>query len=126
MNESREGLLSAGGILSIIAGAFEIIVGGALVVWGIVGCLPFWESPRLLPPNCGGALTIHMFPMVSWIFIGGGILVVLGIIAIAGGISAVKMKSFGLSLAGAICAFIPFNILGLLAIIFVSLGKREF
>jgi len=124
MNESREGLLSAGGILSIIAGAFEIIVGGVLVVWRIVGRLPFWESPRLLLPNCGGAFIMHMFPM--WMIIGGGILVVLGIIAIAGGISAVKMKSFGLSLAGAICAFIPFNILGLLAIIFVSLGKREF
>jgi hypothetical protein len=61
-----------------------------------------------------------------WWIIGGGILVVLGIIAITGGISAIKRKSFGMSLAGAICAFIPFNILGLLAIIFVSLGKREF
>jgi hypothetical protein len=124
MSEDRGGWLSAGGILSIIVGAFEIIGGGALVVWGIVGCVPFWESLCSLPPHYGGDLSMHIFPM--WIIIGGGILVALGIIAIAGGTSAVKRRSFGLSLAGAICAFIPFNILGLLAIIFVSLGKREF
>jgi len=124
MSEDREGLLSAGGILSIIVGVFEIIGGGALVVWRIVGCVPFWESPSLLLPNYGGACIMHISPM--WWIIGGGILVVLGIIAITGGISAIKRKSFGMSLAGAICAFIPFNILGLLAIIFVSLGKREF
>jgi hypothetical protein len=56
----------------------------------------------------------------------GGLLLVLGIIAIAGGISAVRRKSFGLSLAGAICALIPLNLLGLLAVIFVSLSKKEF
>ena len=124
MSEDRGGWLSAGGILSIIAGAFEIIGGGALVVWGIVGCVPFWESLCSLSPNYGSDLSMRIFPM--WIIIGGGILVALGIIAIAGGISTVKRRSFGLSLAGAICAFIPFNILGLLAIIFISLGKREF
>jgi len=124
MSEDRQGLLSAGGILSIIVGAFEIIGGAALLFWGIVGCVPFWESTCSLLPNYGGVLMMHIFPM--WVIIGGGILVALGIIAIAGGTSAVKRKSFGLSLAGAICAFIPFNILGLLAIIFISLGKREF
>jgi len=124
MNEDRGGLLSAGGILSIIVGAVEIISGGALVVLGIIGYMPFWESLCPFLPNSGGALSMCIFPM--WAIIGGGVLVVLGIIAIAGGISAVKRKSFGLSLAGAICAFIPFNILGLLAIVFVSLGKREF
>jgi len=124
MNEDRGGLLSAGGILSIIAGAVEIISGGALVVLGIIGYMPFWESLCPFLSNTGGALSMCIFPM--WAIIGGGVLVVLGIIAIAGGISAVKRKSFGLSLAGAICAFIPCNILGLLAIVFVSLGKREF
>ena len=61
-----------------------------------------------------------------WLIIVGGLLLVLGIIAIVGGVSAIRRKSFGLSLAGAICALIPLNLLGLLAVIFVSLGKREF
>jgi hypothetical protein len=56
----------------------------------------------------------------------GGLLLVLGIIAILGGVSAVRRRSFGPSLAGAICALIPLNLLGLLAVIFVSLSKKEF
>jgi len=52
----------------------------------------------------------------------------LGIIAIVGGISALRRKGFGLSLAGAICALPSpiLVILGILAVIFVALGKREF
>lgn len=56
----------------------------------------------------------------------GVILAVLGIVAIIGGISVIKRRSFGLSPAGAICALLPINKLGILAIIFVSLGGREF
>jgi hypothetical protein len=52
-------------------------------------------------------------------------LLALGIVAIIGGVSAIRRKSFGLSLAGAICA-LPSNILGILAVIFVSVSKREF
>jgi hypothetical protein len=49
----------------------------------------------------------------------------LGIVAIVGGVSAIRRKSFGLSLAGAVCA-LPSVILGILAIVFVALVKREF
>jgi hypothetical protein len=56
----------------------------------------------------------------------GGILLVLGIVAIVGGVSAVRRKSFGLSLVGAICALVPINLLGLLAVVFVSLGKSDY
>jgi len=50
---------------------------------------------------------------------------VLGIVAIAGGVAALRRRSFGLSLAGAICS-LPSAILGILAIIFVSVSKKEF
>jgi hypothetical protein len=55
----------------------------------------------------------------------GFVLAALGIFAIIGGVSAIRRKSFGVSLAGAICA-LPSVILGILAVIFVSLSKREF
>jgi hypothetical protein len=45
--------------------------------------------------------------------------------AIVGGISALRKKRFGLSLAGAIC-ILPTVLLGILAVIFIALGKREF
>jgi hypothetical protein len=129
MEEGRGGLLSAGGILSIIVGAFEVIGGGIMVAVALVGLsIPLrpWLS-SLLPDVSGGWYehSIVVFPILS-IIIMGGVLLALGIIAIVGGVSAIRRKSFGLSLAGAICALIPLNLLGLLAVIFVSLGKREF
>jgi len=119
----RGGLLSAGGVLSIIVGAFEVIGGGVMVALVCLRTpLGLWLLPCL--PRFGGACSMADFPI--WSIIVGGLLLVLGIIAIAGGFSAIRRKKFGLSLAGAICALIPLNLLGLLAVIFVSLGKREF
>jgi len=114
----KGGLLSAGGILSIMAGIFEINAG---VIFSLGGCTPWslWLFPFLpgfwweaFMSYCGTGIT-------------GGLLLALGILAVTGGISAIKTKSFGLSLAGAICA-LPSGLLGILAVIFVALGKREF
>jgi len=123
MDEGRGGLLSAGGVLSIIVGAFEVIGGGVMVA---LVCLrmPFMLWLLQCLPRFGGACSMADCPI--WLIIVGGLLLVLGIIAIVGGVSAIRRKSFGLSLAGAICALIPLNLLGLLAVIFVYLGKREF
>jgi len=52
--------------------------------------------------------------------------IVLGIVAIVGGIYALKRQKWGLVLAGCICALFPWFILGLPVIIFVVLGKGEF
>ena len=127
----RGGLLTAGGILSIIEGVFRVIGGAGIAVLCATGWLakmselPFFSGRGFL---FGTELVPGV--ILSWLgmsgIVIGIILAVLGIVAIAGGISAIKRSSFGLSLAGAICAFIPFHLLGLLAIIFVSLAKREF
>jgi len=124
---SRGGLLTAGGALSIVAGAFKVIGGGIMVALVSLDIpLRQWLS-SFLPGSTGGWVGFELWPVVPiWLTIIGGLLLVLGIIAIAGGVSAIRRKSFGLSLAGAICALIPLNLLGLLAVIFVSLGKREF
>jgi hypothetical protein len=121
-SNSKSGLLTAGGVLSIIAGVLELIGGGLVVGTGIYTIIggSLWPSPRI--------------PWVQWceigvvpaIFIIVGILIlVLGAIGVAGGISAVNRKSFGLSLAGAICV-LPTALLGILAVIFVSVSKKEF
>ncbi len=121
--DDRGGLLSAGGVLSIVAGAVEVIGGGAMVT---LACLEMPLRRWLLTcfPRFGGTCGVAGVPI--WAIVVGGLLLVLGIIAIIGGVSAIRRNSFGLSLAGAICALIPLNLLGLLAVIFVSLGKREF
>ena len=54
-------------------------------------------------------------------------LIILGIVAIVGGIYAIRRKVWGMALAGAICAlFSVFGVLGILSIIFVSLSRKEF
>ena len=123
----RGRLLRAGGILSIIAGAFRVIGGAGIAVLCATGCFAKVCELPLFPGHgfrCGAEFDLG--GILTWLTVIGIILGVLGIVAIAGGISAIRRSSFGLSLAGAICAFIPFNLLGLLAIIFVSLGKKEF
>jgi hypothetical protein len=109
---------TVGGILSIIAGVLSIL-------WGIfVGTEWLGSWPPLTA-------------------------IALGIIAIVGGIYALRRRRWGLALAGSICSLIgceifrlvplffswvlsshPYlfdaTILGILAIIFVLLGKHEF
>ena len=96
---------TAAGILCIIAGAIGVITGIVVaVVGGIIGA----------------------FFGVAWGAFGVPS-IILGIIAIVGGSYALRRKIWGLALAGSICALLgPWVILGILAIIFVSLGKGEF
>ena len=94
------------GILAIIAGALQVIVGAVFAIGvgfgaGIIGL--GWLSAIFTP------------------------LIIFGIIAIVGGIYSLRRKIWGLALAGSIFALIgPWFILGILAIIFVSLGRGEF
>jgi len=120
----RSGLLSAGGVLSIVAGISQIISGVSLVVNAeFPSSLSYMLSEMLFLPFLPEAWR-PTFVSGLTVFIGwcAG---VLGILAVVGGISAIRRKRFGLSLAGAICA-LPSVILGILAVIFVALGKREF
>jgi len=108
---------TAAGILTIIAGFLGLLIGiGLAVGLGMAGI---------------------MIGMIQG-FPGSGLLVliavpgiILSIVAIVGGIYALRRRLWGLALAGAICSLlftIPFLgwILAILAIIFVSLGKGEF
>ncbi|HXZ95259.1 MAG TPA: hypothetical protein VEG28_05040 [Dehalococcoidia bacterium] len=119
----RSGLLTAGGILSIIGGAFEVI-GGVIMIVLPMG-IRILLRLALLPLHPGGWWERIIPVLPTWLIILGVPFLVLGIVAIVGGISALRRESFGLSLAGAICA-LPSHILGILAIIFVSLSKKEF
>jgi hypothetical protein len=120
----RSGLLTAGGVLSIVAGALHIIV--VLVLAGLAAAGLIW----------GG---FHPFPYIPWMqehlgllipagLIGVGVfLLALAIVAVVGGVFALRRKSFGMALAGAICALLgPTILLGVLAVIFVAASRREF
>jgi hypothetical protein len=96
---------TVGGILAIIAGALQVIAGLVVAIFGSI--FTFW--------------------IMGWFGVIGVPLIVFGIVAIIGGIYALRREVWGLALAGSICALIgPWFILGVLAIVFVSLGKGEF
>jgi hypothetical protein len=135
----RSGLLTAGGILSIIGGALEVAGGGIMVALVIA----HRELFKLAPPGTYPGIRSSLFGDVDliWLTTVGVPLLVLGAAGIAGGVSALRRMSFGLSLAGAICALpsvifglylagaisaLASLILGILAVIFVALRKREF
>jgi hypothetical protein len=120
---SRSGLLTAGGVLSIIGGGLEVIAGGLAALAVVIlralfgrGLLPFDPGPWF-----------DRVPVLApfWSIIIGLPIFALGVVAIIGGVSAVRRKSFGLSLAGAICA-LPTIILGILATIFIAVSKSAF
>jgi hypothetical protein len=121
---SKSGLLTAGGVLSILGGVLELIGGGVVMGIGIQNIIggPFWFIPDI-PSFPGKEIVAGVIPAI--IIIVGILILALGAIGVAGGISALNRKSFGLSLAGAIC-ILPTAILGILAIIFVSVSKKEF
>ena len=129
---SKSGLLTAGGILSLVAGILQINSGV-----GLIGCCLSWSFIEDFPlfitflPGFWPILNQHILRLfglgyvpIGWV-ITGAFFVILGIVAVVGGISAIRRKRFGLSLAGAICALLS-GLMGVLAVIFVVLGKREF
>ena len=123
---SKSGLLTAGGVLSIIAGALEVI--GGLIIAGLTIGIRILFRLAIVPADPGdwfGHIMPFMPVIPMWLIIVGVPLFALGIVAIVGGVSALRKRSFGLSLAGAICA-LPVAPLGILAVIFVSLSNREF
>jgi hypothetical protein len=98
------------GILDIIAGGFGLIA--ALVFIFIGGIMRFMpDVPTFLFP---------IFTALSIPF------AIIGILAIVGGVYALRRKIWGLALAGSIAAFFPSWILGLTAIVLTALSKNEF
>jgi len=119
-NGDRSGLLSAGGVLSIIVGVLQLVA-GALMIVVTVG---LWDPDMPLVPRLGTVLPVET--AATPLLVAGGVVVALGILAVIGGASALKRSSFWMALVGALCAFLTVNVLGLLALIFVSLGSGEF
>jgi len=133
---NRRGLLTTGGILSIVGGASE--ASGAVIILCLT--IVHRELLRRVSP--------YPYPGIIWPISAGVFIFAMGIVAIIGGVSAMRGKKFGLSLVGAICCALPSVIngimnlfglslagfvwvlagliLGIPAIIFISLSKREF
>jgi hypothetical protein len=100
------------GILDLVIGVPSLIIG---IIWAIIG----------------GFLTFFIAGLGALL---GAPMIILSIIAIVGGIFAIRKRAWGFALVAAICAFIvglplvaaPAILLGIPAIVFTALGKGQF
>ncbi len=95
------------GILTIVAGALNVIAGIVVAALGE---------------------TIGMYAGYWGMGAIGAPLIAIGIVSIIGGSFALRRRVWGMALAGAICALFPppVIVLGILSIIFVAMGRKEF
>jgi hypothetical protein len=117
---AKTGMPMACGILSIVSGVLGFIAIAFLITFGatfgsetardVLGSLGFWQAG--LPLKIIGFLAIP--------------LVIINAVAIIGGIYAIQRRAWGLALAGSICAILPSRLLGVPAIIFITLSRKEF
>jgi hypothetical protein len=99
------------GILLIVSAGFKL-----LTLLGIMVASIFFIFPATsFPINTVALVPIVMVPLTA----------ITGLAPI-GGIFSLQRKRWGLALAGAIVAILPFSLLGLAATILVVLSKNEF
>jgi len=114
-----------GGVTTIILGGFVGKLGGLSAE--ISGALSEWAGVWIPEATDLQSLITEVAGISSAVLMAVGIvLLVFGIIALIGGIYAIKRQKWGLALAGSILALPAGGILGILSIIFVSLGRKEF
>ena len=107
--------------LSMVAGTLDVIDGG-LKLLGVLG-LTIAMIALANDPYRRAADEVD--PLVILIVITVP-LAVLGILALVGGIYALRRKKWGVALAGAVAAALPFSLLGIAALVFTALSREEF
>jgi len=111
------------GILDIVAGAFAIIGAFFTSIWSLL--IPYFATLPGMDFREFGQFPVRFFAAIA-IFV-AIFLVALGILAIVGGIFALRKKKWGLALAGSIAALLTGGwLLGIPAIVFTIMGKKLF
>ena len=124
------------GIMNIISGVIGIALGILILVFStFIGNVDLNSLIQQYGGSMPGGTNIPSLPgnflsaLGSILVVVGPVFLVFGVLALVGGINALSRRRWGLALTGAILSlFIPVigTILGILAIIFLSLGKKEF
>ena len=107
---------TVGGIFNIICGAVDIIGG---IIYFILAIVIGVVDQSYMSP--GRDIATTMVSIFAFFF------VIIGIVAITGGIRALHRYSWGLALAGSIISIFNFFwFLGVASVIFVAMSRKEF
>ena len=107
------------------AGILCIITGATRLMGGIIIFILGWLGDGILNLFWYGMPGTEFIPFLL-LRIVAVLVVVLGIVAIVGGVYAIQRRMWGLVLAGSICATLLSWLLGIPAIIFTALSQKEF
>lgn len=112
MANNKTWMSMTAGILDIICGTWQLFIAFILTFLG--GLLRIVPN---IPPMVAPLLAVLAVPFT-----------ILGILAIVGGVFALRRKVWGLALAGSIVSLfsLHFFILGIAAVVFTALSKNEF
>ncbi|MDH4268762.1 MAG: zinc ribbon domain-containing protein [Dehalococcoidia bacterium] len=109
---------TGGAWMPVTAGILDLVVGVPGLIIGMISAV------------VGGFLTFFVAGLGALI---GAPMIILSIVAIVGGIFAIRKRAWGFALAGAICGFAiglplvaPAILFGIPAIVFTVLGKGKF
>ncbi len=108
-----------GGVLSMVAGMWNIIVGAGIILGSL--------ALNVVSPS-------FLWGFGSFALVGnsaGIALVILGVISSIGGYLAARRSSWGLALIGSIAALVPSPVIvpffmGVTSLVLVALGRKEF
>jgi hypothetical protein len=129
--------------MPVVAGILDIVSGAMGVMMGLFIAIPM-HAARIAQaaPGAAGKIAPRVAPhigaipggiphMPPFFFPGMGLamgiaLVLIGALAMVGGVYALKTKVWGLALAGSIGAVLTGRLLGVLALILIVLGRKDF
>lgn len=116
----------AGGVLNIVSGALGIISSIVLII-----IMPIFSnifSNLVFDSSDFDGFDSDAFIVAFTVsFIVSSLLTLIpSIIAIVGGVFAIKRKRWGWALAGSICAVLCSSVMGVVAIVFIAMSKSEF
>jgi hypothetical protein len=108
------------------------MIGGILlIVAGLIG-IGFWAYVAFLGAAIGGMLPIGGGLFTTIILVCGAIEIVFGILALLGGLMAIRRKMWALALVGSILGLFTFGFYGLssilsfVALIILAISRKEF
>lgn len=109
-----------GGIIAITAGVFDLLgTMGLIIAIAVISSSSVFITEADIYPLTISGLDSILATIATY-------LAVAGIVSVVGGIFALQRKVWGLALAGAIAAVMPFWVFGVTSIVFVVMSKEEF